>query len=305
LEEHQSLDGQPLALTATYCYGHALLSQTRHSPLATTHYYGCDGHGNVRYLTDALGQITDTYDYDAFGNLIARTGATPINYLFAGEQYDSDLGLYYLRARYHNPITGRFWTMDNNEGHSFDPLSLHKYFYANADPVNLIDPSGRNTTSLAELTIADMINASLENTLAVIVIGVYLHNYSTREWTISSGLEFFPTAPFVHAYMLALKSSGGGFRYDVGVRDPEVRNRIFKNALLFWLHFPGELVRSSATSGGGLPVAKLSDRGFGLWNDIIMSRYYDEFQFSLLNSNCLTWTVGASATAILVSFITF
>ena len=36
----------------------------------TTSYYGFDGHGSVRYLTDSTGAVTDTYDYDAFGNLI-------------------------------------------------------------------------------------------------------------------------------------------------------------------------------------------------------------------------------------------
>src|SRR6185312_13097834 len=63
-------------------------------------FYGYDGHGSVRALTNNTGVVTDTYDYDAFGNLIASTGSTPNNYLFAGEQWDPNLGLYYNRARY-------------------------------------------------------------------------------------------------------------------------------------------------------------------------------------------------------------
>jgi uncharacterized protein RhaS with RHS repeats len=64
--------------------------------------------------TSAIGEVslcsavTDTYDYDAFGNKINSTGTTPNNFLYRGEMYDSDLGLYYLRARYYNPLTGRF-----------------------------------------------------------------------------------------------------------------------------------------------------------------------------------------------------
>ena len=103
---------------------------------------GYDGHGSVRFLTDATGQITDRYQYDAFGNLIGLTGSTPNLYLYTGEQYDPDLGFYYLRARYSNPDSGRFWTMDSCEGNMSDPRSLHKYLYCAANPANAIDPSG-------------------------------------------------------------------------------------------------------------------------------------------------------------------
>ena len=62
---------------------------------------------------------------------------------YRGEQYDPDLGLYYLRARYYNPGTGRFLSRDPEDGNRFDPASLHKYLYAGGDPVNAIDPAGR------------------------------------------------------------------------------------------------------------------------------------------------------------------
>src|SRR5207244_2978163 len=103
-------------------------------------YYGYDGLGSTRYLTDDGGIITDTYVYDAFGILTASTGSTENDYLFAGEQWDPDLGLYYLRARYYHPYSGRFWTADTFLGDEVDPLSLHKYVYCAADPVNRVDP---------------------------------------------------------------------------------------------------------------------------------------------------------------------
>jgi RHS repeat-associated protein len=87
----------------------------------------------------------DTYDYDAFGNKVNSTGTTPNNYLYRGEQYDPDLGLYYLRARYYNPATGRFMSRDPEEGKAKVPASLHKYLYANGDPVNMTDPKGRES----------------------------------------------------------------------------------------------------------------------------------------------------------------
>jgi RHS repeat-associated protein len=62
----------------------------------------------------------------------------------SGEQYDSDLGLYYLRARYYNPNTGRFLSRDPEDGNAKIPATLHKYLYAGGDPINRIDPTGRD-----------------------------------------------------------------------------------------------------------------------------------------------------------------
>ncbi|HKV81572.1 MAG TPA: RHS repeat-associated core domain-containing protein [Candidatus Sulfotelmatobacter sp.] len=106
------------------------------------------------------GAATDSYDYDAFGNLINSTGSTPNVYLFAGEAYDSALGLYYNRARYLNTTSGRFWSMDTEEGDDEAPLSLHKYIYTNADPVDGTDPSG-NQDSMAELGAEESISVTL------------------------------------------------------------------------------------------------------------------------------------------------
>src|SRR5258708_2156582 len=92
------------AVTKTYAYGLQRISQTQWAgSTPTVSFYDYDGQGNVRLLTDATGTVTDTYDYDSFGNALNVTGTTPNVYRFGGEQMDSDLGLYYLRA--YNPRT--------------------------------------------------------------------------------------------------------------------------------------------------------------------------------------------------------
>lgn len=88
-------------------------------------------------MSSAISVVTDTYEYDAFGNKINSTGTTPNNYLYRGEQYDSDLGMYYLRARYYNPLTGRFASVDSQAGQG-----QRRYEYAGANPVDELDPSG-------------------------------------------------------------------------------------------------------------------------------------------------------------------
>jgi RHS repeat-associated protein/uncharacterized repeat protein (TIGR01451 family) len=130
-------------VTRTYSYGLELIDQ--HQVVAgtpTTSFYGYDGHGSVRFLTSPTGAVTDTYDYDAFGNLISSTGTTPNNYRYAGQQFDPDLNLYYNRARYLDVRNGRFLSADMFEGDPASPLSLHKYVYVLNDPVLLTDPSG-------------------------------------------------------------------------------------------------------------------------------------------------------------------
>jgi RHS repeat-associated protein len=97
---------------------------------------------SVRQLTDAGGAVTDTYDYDAWGNTVNVTGSTPNVYRYRGEQYDPDLNLYYLRARYFNPLTGRFLTRAPVRGEIMAPTTFHRYLYTHGNPVNYVDPKG-------------------------------------------------------------------------------------------------------------------------------------------------------------------
>jgi RHS repeat-associated protein len=140
-------------------HGHDLISQDQVDPVTNSRhatFYAYDGHGNVRFLTKESGQVTDTYVYDAFGTMITAVGTTNNRYLYTGEQFDPTLGLYYLRARLMNPLTGRFWSMDSYEGSPSDPASLHKYTYANIDPANRFDPNGHE--SLAEAVTAEEVD---------------------------------------------------------------------------------------------------------------------------------------------------
>ena len=144
-------------LLATYGWGNTLVSQTREGKTST---YLYDGQGNVRGLLDEKGSLTDTYAYNAYGELTAKTGETENHFLYTGEYYDGVSGLYYLRARYMNPETGTFTSMDTWQGNLYEPVTLHKYLYANANPVKYKDPSG-NMGSLQECNLVSAISAEL------------------------------------------------------------------------------------------------------------------------------------------------
>jgi len=104
-----------------------------------------DGQDSTRQLMNEAGVVTDSYFYDAFGNALnGGQGVTTNSFKYTGQQQDSN-GLYYLRARYYNAGTGRFLSQDPEMGHSDDPISMHRYLYTGADPINGVDPSGRDT----------------------------------------------------------------------------------------------------------------------------------------------------------------
>ena len=117
--------------TAVYTRADTLISQTR-GDVTSTYLY--DGHGGVRGMLNANGRFSDTYRYNAYGELMANKADTENHYLYTGEYYDGTSGLYYLRARYMNPSTGTFISMDTYEGSIYDPDTLHKYLYANGNP---------------------------------------------------------------------------------------------------------------------------------------------------------------------------
>ena len=114
----------------------------------------------MRFLTNLNSSVTDSYKYDAFGNLIASTGSTPNNYLFASEQFDPALNLYQMRARWYRQATGRFISRDPYEQKSCcgcsttcgsHVCSVHPsnpYDYADDDPVDRIDPSGKEAVAI-------------------------------------------------------------------------------------------------------------------------------------------------------------
>ncbi|MBZ0318910.1 MAG: hypothetical protein K8L91_21020 [Anaerolineae bacterium] len=105
-------------------------------------YYLQDGQGSTRALTNATGDITDTYNYLAYGQLYNQTGTTTNPYLYTGQQFDSATGLYDLRARYYDPNVGRFVSRDTYPINYRNPNQLNRYGYVSNNPINKVDPTG-------------------------------------------------------------------------------------------------------------------------------------------------------------------
>jgi RHS repeat-associated protein len=122
----------------------------------TTDYFQADGLGSITSLTDPTGTVAASYVYDSFGNLTASTGSVINPLQYTGREFDSETGLYYYRARYYDPLTGRFL--------SEDPLRLGPgsswYPYVSNNPASAVDPlglSGPDVHLLSTFSAANMV----------------------------------------------------------------------------------------------------------------------------------------------------
>jgi RHS repeat-associated protein len=297
------------AVVRSFTYGQSRISQRIVG--GTLSFYQYDGQGSVRSLTNPTAAITDTYDYDAFGNLLYRSGSTPNDYLYTGEQLDANLGFYYLRARYLNPAAGRFLSMDSFGGSASDPISLHKYLYANADPVDKNDPSGNFATTF-DVTFAAPLNLStisirLLQLVTAVGVGVEIARYLDRRWRMWTAVKVTPN---FHACMVAQDTQRGrNWSYDVGGLTTREYVESKQNP---FTAFEGILTKTASTGDEGriLPVGRMTDWQLQIFEVIMMggSAGADEpfetpFAYAFAYRNCLTWTITATATARIVSLI--
>jgi RHS repeat-associated protein len=185
LEEWTSGDTEP---AVTYTIGDDVITQykTPQAPPVPAEGLRCllyDGHGSTRQLAAANGTtIDDAFSYDAYGVMLGgnpKPWKTPSSsLLYTGEQFDAGAQQYYLRARYYDPLNGRFNRMDPYAGSPQDPQSLHKYLYCHANPVNSVDPSGEWTVS--QVVVGVGIGAIIGG-ISTAIYGIVMENPTVRD----------------------------------------------------------------------------------------------------------------------------
>jgi RHS repeat-associated protein len=112
------------------------------------YYFHTDGLGSVIALMDKKQKVVEAYEYDSFGYL--KGDANPMQpFTYTGREWDKEIGLYYYRARYYDPMEGRFIQKD--------PIGfkggINLYSYVLNNPLRYKDPYGQdvyvqNTTAV-------------------------------------------------------------------------------------------------------------------------------------------------------------
>jgi RHS repeat-associated protein len=130
-----------------YLRGVGLIRQTRKVGAVTEELFPLPGHlGTSLGAVGPDGEIAEAISGDSFGKLDSPSEKRQ-KHLYAGEYWDQDSGMLYLRARWYEPSVGRFASADPYQGRSQEPRTLNRYLYAHADVVNLIDPLGLVATT--------------------------------------------------------------------------------------------------------------------------------------------------------------
>ena len=196
------LDGE--SVSAIYLRGINLIYAQK-SGVKT--FYNFNAHGDVVQLTNASGTVTKDYRYDAFGVEQEPDEGDANVWRYCGEYWDIETGTIYLRARYYDPVIGRFTQQDTTlarrknvfdpyggyqdtslSGGAFrdqkknqfivnDPLSLNLYTYSQNNPLFFIDPTGHNIFALdpsLQQTLNGLLGVgALTGTGGLLALGIY------------------------------------------------------------------------------------------------------------------------------------
>jgi RHS repeat-associated protein len=106
-------------------------------------YHLPDALGSVRQTTDGAGSVTGSREWKPFG---VELGAAQAGLGYTGEYWDSYInrGMLYLRARWYEPQTARFTSLDPITADFQNPQSINGYTYGLGNPARFTDPSGQS-----------------------------------------------------------------------------------------------------------------------------------------------------------------
>ena len=145
-----------------------------------TYYYLYNGHGDVVQVVNTSGNTVNSYYYDVWGNFLEKSETTDNPFTYFGQTYNETTGLYYLRARYYDPTTGRFTQQDPAED------GYNWYVYGGNNPVAYADFSGKS--AVLTCIIVGVVIGFVAGGVAGGVISINSYGYVKWNWVVGGAL---------------------------------------------------------------------------------------------------------------------
>jgi RHS repeat-associated protein len=181
-------------ITRYYVHGAGLLAAI--TPAGDLYCYHYDGVGNTVAITDASETVVNSYDYSPFGMILTESEIFAQPFKFVGKLgvMAEANGFYYMRARYYDPVVGRFISEDPL---GFDGGDVNLYVYGSNNPLLVVDPWGM------KLKVPSFSQVWPNSTMVAPIADIVLGSYETSQGIVSgigaavltlSGPETWPIA---------------------------------------------------------------------------------------------------------------
>jgi len=156
--------------------------------------YHFDGIGNTVAVTDSSESVVNSYDYSPFGMIISQSEgfAQPFKHVGRlGVMAEANC-FYYMRARYYDPVNGRFISEDPM---GFNGGDVNLYVYVQNNPLLVVDPSGLWAGGISlDISTINPFTSSGGGTYGVNIEytssgGLHVYGYNTPNEQGSAGLD--------------------------------------------------------------------------------------------------------------------
>ena len=147
---------------------------------------------NITHALNTSGTITNINSYSAFGSanpVVSQSNGSSMHYGYTSEETEAESGLIYLRARYYDPMLGRFISDDPYQGRIEEPVTQNPYIYVHNNPITNIDPSGLVVPIVTACAANPVCRAGAEKVGTAAVSGV-----TTGYLSYSEGKDLFDVA---------------------------------------------------------------------------------------------------------------